>query len=165
MWQKMLQIGTSVGTTGIVPLVPRMTSNNTWGTLLEGQVGGECKSLNEYHVETFRTYKAFDYDDSTWSSDDLNTEGEGQFLEFDFLSDVMVDHVIIKVRNNENLRIEIFEDNQWKPISDTVSAIAMTSTLIKCNVIKTGSKFRAYKVSGGLDGFDTHELQFYGSKV
>ena len=109
MWQEMLQIGTSVGTTGIVPLVPRMTSNNTWGTLLEGQVGGECKSLNEYHTATYRTWKAFDYDDSTRSSDSLNLTS-GQFLEFDFLSDVMVDHVIIKVRNNENLRIEIFED-------------------------------------------------------
>ena len=69
MFQEMLQIGTSVGTTGIVPLVPRMTSNNTWGTLLEGQVGGECKNLHEYHVATFQTWKAFDYDDSTWASD------------------------------------------------------------------------------------------------
>ena len=164
MWQEMLQIGTSVGTTGIVPLVPRMTSNNTWGTLLEGQVGGECKSLHEYHVDTYRTYKAFDYDDSTRSSDNLNLTS-GQFIEFDFLSDVMVDHVIIKVRANENVRIEIFEDNQWKPISDTVSVIKETITLIKCNVIKTGSKFRAYKVSGDESGFDTYELQFYGSKV
>ena len=160
----MLQIGTSVGTTGIVPLVPRMTSNNTWGTLLEGQVGGECKSLNEYHTETYRTWKAFDYDDSTRSSDNLNLTS-GQFLEFDFLSDVMVDHVIIKTRANENVRIEIFEDNQWKPISDTVSVIKETSTLIKCNVIKTGSKFRAYKISGEESGFDTYELQFYGNKV
>ena len=164
MWQKMLQIGTSVGTTGIVPLVPRMTSNNTWGTLLEGQVGGECKSLNEYHVDTYQTYKAFDYDDSTRSSDNLNLTS-GQFIEFDFLSDVMVDHVIIKVRANENVRIEIFEDNQWKSISDTVSVIKETITLIKCNVIKTGSKFRVYKVSGDESGFDTYELQFYGSKV
>ena len=164
MFQKMLQIGTSIGTTGIVPLVPRMKSNNTWGTLLEGQVGGECKSLNEYHVDTYRTYKAFDYDDNTRSSDNLNLTS-GQFIEFDFLSDVMVDHVIIKVRANENVRIEIFEDNQWKPISDTVSVIKETITSIKCNVIKTGSKFRAYKVSGEESGFDTYELQFYGSKV
>ena len=164
MWQRMLQTGTSVGTTGIVPLVPRMTSNNTWSTLLEGQVGGECKSLNEHHVETYKTYHAFDYDDSTRSSDNLNLTS-GQFLEFDFLSNVMVDHAVIKVRVNENVRIEIFEDNQWKPISDTVSIIKETSTLIKCNVIKTGSKFRAYKVSGEESGFDTYELQFYGSKV
>ena len=49
----------------IVALIPKMTSNTTWSTLEEGQIGGVASAYNIYN-DSYAAYKAFNNDSYGW---------------------------------------------------------------------------------------------------
>lgn len=85
----------------IVALIPKMTSNTTWSTLEEGQVGGVASAYNIYN-DSYAAYKAFNNDSYGWVPG--SAEYGKIYVQYKFVKQVTVLKMKMKgVKSSTNL--------------------------------------------------------------
>ena len=154
----------------LVALIPKMTSNTTWSTLEEGQIGGEASAYSIYSND-YNAYKAFNNDAYGWLP---RTDEYGKiYVQYKFVKQVTVFKMkmkgVLSSTNLTNLNFTLLGSNTGKeddftPIKEII--LAKLGTEYEFNIPKANYQyFRlvANGVSGGVirncQGF---KIQLYG---
>ena len=154
----------------LVALIPKMTSNTTWSTLEEGQIGGEASAYSIYSND-YNAYKAFNDDAYGWLP---YTDEYGKiYVQYKFVKQVTVFKMkmkgVLSSTNLTNLNFTLLGSNTGKeddftPIKEIILAKLVTE--YEFNIPKANYQyFRlvANGVSGGVirncQGF---KIQLYG---
>ena len=155
----------------LVALIPKMTSNTTWSTLEEGQIGGEASAYSIYSND-YNAYKAFNDDAYGWLP---YTDEYGKiYVQYKFVKQVTVFKMkmkgVLSSTNLTNLNFTLLGSNTGKeddftPIKENI-ILAKLVTEYEFNIPKANYQyFRlvANGVSGGVirncQGF---KIQLYG---
>ena len=154
----------------IVALIPRMTSNTTWSTLEEGQVGGVASAYNIYN-NSYDAYKAFNNDLYGWLPG--SAEYGKIYVQYKFVNQVTVLSIKMKAvlssTNLTNLNFTLLgsntgEEGDFTSIKEII--LAKLDTEYEFNIPKANYQyFRlvANSVSGGeIRNCHGYKIQLYG---
>lgn len=154
----------------IVALIPKMTSNTTWSTLEEGQVGGVASAYNIYNAN-YDAYKAFNNDSYGWVPG--SAEYGKIYVQYKFVKQVTVLSIkmkgVISSTNLTNLNFTLLgsntgEEDDFTPIKEII--LAKLDTEYEFNIPKVNYQyFRlvANSVSGGeIRNCQGYKIQLYG---
>ena len=154
----------------IVALIPKMTSNTTWSTLEEGQVGGVASAYNIYNA-SYDAYKAFNDDSYGWVPH--SAEYGKIYVQYKFVKQVTVLSIkmntILGSANLTNLNFTLLgsntgEENDFTPIKEII--LATVGTEYEFNIPKANYQyFRLVvnSVSGGeVRNCHGYKIQLYG---
>lgn len=155
-----------------VALIPKMTSNTTWSTLEEGQVGGVASAYNIYD-DSYAAYKAFNDDLYGWVPG--SAEYGKIYVQYKFVKQVTVLSIkmkgVLSSTNLTNLNFTLLGSNTGKeddftPIKEII--LAKLGTEYEFNIPKSNYQyFRlvANSVSGGegeIRNCNGYKIQLYG---
>ena len=154
----------------IVALIPKMTSNTTWSTLEEGQVGGVASAYNIYN-DYYAAYKAFNNDLYGWVPG--SAEYGKIYVQYKFVKQVTVLSIkmnsVLSSTNLTNLNFTLLgsntgEEDDFTPIKEII--LAKLGTEYEFNIPKANYQyFRlvANSVSGGeIRNCHGYKIQLYG---
>lgn len=158
----------------IVALIPKMTSNTTWSTLEEGQVGGVASAYNIYNND-YDAYKAFNNDSYGWVPG--SAEYGKIYVQYKFVKQVTVLSIkmkgILSSTNLTNMNFTLLgsntgEENDFTPIKEII--LAKLGTEYEFNIPKANYQyFRlvANSVSsvpsgGEIRNCNGYKIQLYG---
>lgn len=155
----------------IVALIPKMTSNTTWSTLEEGQIGGVASAYSIYS-KGYDAYKAFNDDSYGWLP---YTDEYGKiYVQYKFVKQVTVLKMKMKgVKSSTNLTNLYFtllgsntgKEDDFTPIKENI-ILANLGTEYEFDIPKANYQyFRlvANGVSGGvIRNCQGYKIQLYG---
>lgn len=155
----------------IVALIPKMTSNTTWSTLEEGQVGGVASAYNIYN-DSYAAYKAFNNDSYGWVPG--SAEYGKIYVQYKFVKQVTVLKMKMKgVKSSTNLTNLYFTllgsntggEDDFTTIKENI-ILPNLGTEYEFNIPKVNYQyFRlvANSVSGGeIRNCHGYKIQLYG---
>ena len=154
----------------IVALIPKMTSNTTWSTLEEGQVGGVASAYNIYDND-YDAYKAFNNDSYGWVPG--SAEYGKIYVQYKFVKQVKVLSIkmkgILSSTNLTNLKFTLLGSNTGEEYDFTLIKeiiLVKLGTEYEFNIPKANYQyFRlvANSVSGGeIRNCHGYKIQLYG---
>ena len=154
----------------IVALIPKMTSNTTWSTLEEGQVGGVASAYNIYN-DSYAAYKAFNNDSYGWVPG--SAEYGKIYVQYKFVKQVTVLSIkmkgVMSSTNLTNLNFTLLgsntgEENDFTPIKEII--LAKLGTEYEFNIPKANYQyFRLVSNSvsnGEIRNCHGYKIQLYG---
>lgn len=154
----------------IVALIPKMTSNTTWSTLEEGQIGGVASAYNIYN-DSYAAYKAFNNDSYGWVPG--SAEYGKIYVQYKFVKQVTVLKMkmkgVLSSKNLTNLNFTLLgsntgEENDFTPIKEII--LAKLGTEYEFDIPKANYQYYrlvANSVSGGeIRNCQGYKIQLYG---
>lgn len=154
----------------IVALIPKMTSNTTWSTLEEGQIGGVASAYNIYN-DSYAAYKAFNNDSYGWVPG--SAEYGKIYVQYKFVKQVTVLKMkmkgVLSSKNLTNLNFTLLgsntgEENDFTPIKEII--LAKLGTEYEFDIPKANYQYYrlvANSVSGGeIRNCHGYKIQLYG---
>ena len=154
----------------IVALIPKMTSNTTWSTLEEGQVGGVASAYNIYNGY-YDAYKAFNNDSYGWVPG--SAEYGKIYVQYKFVKQVTVLSIkmkgVISSTNLTNLNFTLLgsntgEEDDFTPIKEII--LAKLNTEYEFNIPKVNYQYFRLVANSVSDGeirnCHGYKIQLYG---